>query len=177
MGALMAKLRELFFQKKLEIALVGLENSGKTTFCNQLAMGKFVQEPPTVGLNVKSCSKGNVNIKVWDIGGQKQYRSEWGRYTKGCNCIVFVVDTQEPSLVPVERKELHQLLDDRELKGIPVLVVANKIDLGPKIGEKELIRGLNLDYITENPWLVVPCSAKFGTNMDQALQFLIKQAE
>lgn len=32
--------------------------------------------------------KGNVNMKCWDIGGQAAYRSEWGRYTRGCDVIL-----------------------------------------------------------------------------------------
>ena len=111
---------------------------------------------------------------MWDIGGQKQYRSEWARYTRGCNVIAFVVDTQAPHTLHVAKKELHQLLEDRELSKLPLLVLANKIDLGPKISEQELIRGLNLDYIQENPWCVIPISAKNGANIDKALDFLIK---
>jgi len=39
------------------------------------------------------------------------------------------------------------------------------------------VAGLNLDYIVDSPWLVIPVSAKIGTNVDQALEFLIKQAD
>ena len=39
--------------------------------------------------------KGGVNMKVWDIGGQQQFRDEWPRYCKGVDTIVFVVDTSE----------------------------------------------------------------------------------
>ena len=60
---------------------------------------------------------------------------------------------------------------------IPLLVLANKIDLGPKISEQELIRGLNLDYLTENAWVVIPISAKNGANIDKALDFLIKTSK
>jgi len=140
-------------------------------------MGRYVEEPPTVGLNVKTMKRGGVACRIWDIGGQKEYRAEWPRYTKGCNVITFVVDTQEPDQLDVCRKELHQLLEDRDLKSIPVMILANKIDLGPKISEKDLVKGLNLDYITENPWIVVPISAKQGTNLDEALKFLIKHAQ
>jgi len=110
--------------------------------------------------------KGGVTCKIWDIGGQEKYRSDWSKYTRGCNVIAFVVDTQVPETLPVARKEMHQLLEDRELKSIPLLVLANKIDLGPKISERDLIKGLNLDYVSDNPWLVVPISAKVGTNID-----------
>ena len=34
MGALFTKLKDIFFQKKMEIVLLGLENSGKTTLLN-----------------------------------------------------------------------------------------------------------------------------------------------
>lgn len=176
MGGLFAKLRALFFSKNLEVVLVGLENSGKTTFCNFLALGKSVEEPPTVGLNVKIMKKNGVTFKVWDIGGQIQYREEWARYARGCGVIAFAIDTQDPKSLPIAKKELHQLLEDRELQKVPLLILANKIDLGPKVSEQELIKGLNLDYILDNPWLVIPISAKYGTNVDQALEFLTKHA-
>jgi len=173
----LSAIRELFFSKKLELVLIGLQNSGKTTFCNYLSFGKFVEEPPTVGLNVKIMQKGGVTCKVWDLGGQEKYRSEWPRYTKGCDCIAFVIDTQEPTLLPTAKKELHRLLEDRGLSSLPILILANKIDLGPKISEQELIKGLNLDYIVDNPWVVIPVSARDGSNVDKALEFLIKQAK
>jgi len=177
MGGVLAKLRSLFFSKHLEIVLVGLANAGKTTFMHQLHSGKFVEEGPTVGLNVKVMQKGGVTTKIWDLGGQSQYRSEWSRYTRGCDVIIFVVDTQTPQDLPLAKKELHRLLEEPALAHLPLLVLANKIDLGPKFTQKELITGLNLDYIVDNPWLIIPVSAKEGTHVDQALEFLLKQAK
>jgi ADP-ribosylation factor-like protein 8 len=43
MGFLFSKLAELFGGKKLEICMVGLENSGKTTLLNVLSMGYPVE--------------------------------------------------------------------------------------------------------------------------------------
>lgn len=31
-------------------------------------------------------------MKIWDIGGQVQYRPEWGNYAQGCDALLFVVD-------------------------------------------------------------------------------------
>jgi ADP-ribosylation factor-like protein 8 len=56
------------------------------------------------------------------------------------------------------------------------LVLANKIDLEPHISEPELIRELNLDYIVDNPWLVIPISALRLVNIDQVIQWLMKQS-
>ena len=175
MGQILQKMLDAFYNKKLEVVLVGLENSGKTTLLNVLAAGRPVETCPTIGLNVKLVRKGGVQMKCWDIGGQAQYRSEWGRYTRGCDVIIYVVDANALDSIPLARKELHRLLEDRELATTPLLVIANKIDLDPHISEPDLIRELNLDYITENPWIVIPVSALKVINIDQVLSWLIKQ--
>ena len=89
--------------------------------------------------------------------------------------IIYVVDANALDSIPLARKELHRLLEDRELATTPVLVIANKIDLDPHISEPDLIRELNLDYVTENPWIVIPVSALKVINIDQVLSWLIKQ--
>jgi ADP-ribosylation factor-like protein 8 len=78
-----------------------------------LSDGTPVETAPTIGLNVKMVKRGGVQMKCWDLGGQSQYRGEWGRYTRGCNCILFVVDTAAMDLLPSVKQELHRLLDDR----------------------------------------------------------------
>ncbi|CAN0098697.1 unnamed protein product [Discosporangium mesarthrocarpum] len=92
MGAVIQRMLRSFYAKQLEVVLIGLENSGKTTLMNVLANGQPVDTVPTIGLNVKMIKRGGVQMKCWDIGGQAQYRSEWGRYTRGCDVIIYVVD-------------------------------------------------------------------------------------
>ena len=45
---------------------------------------------PTVGFNMKKVTRGNVTIKLWDIGGQPKFRSMWERYCRGVNAVVYV---------------------------------------------------------------------------------------
>jgi ADP-ribosylation factor-like protein 8 len=40
---------------------------------------------------MRKVQKGNVTIKLWDIGGQKRFRGMWERYCRGVNCIVYVL--------------------------------------------------------------------------------------
>nr|QXF29027.1 Arl18 [Vischeria sp. CAUP Q 202] len=177
MGQVLKKMLAAFHTKKLELVLVGLENSGKTTLMNVLAYGHAVDTCPTVGLNVKVVRKGGVMLKCWDVGGQQHYRSEWGRYTRGCDVIIYVVDAYAQDRVSSAKKELHRLLEDRELAKTPLLVLANKIDLKPHMSEHDLIKEMNLDYIVDNPWIVIPMSALHTTNIDQVLTWLVKQAK
>lgn len=130
--------------KKLEVVLVGLENSGKTTLLQVLSDGSPVETAPTIGLNVRMVKRGGVQMKCWDLGGQSQYRQEWGRYTRGCNVIIFVVDANAMHLLPDAKAELHRLLEDKELATTALLVVANKIDLEPHASEPQLIKGLDI---------------------------------
>ena len=177
MGQILKRLMNLLWQKKLEVVLVGLENSGKTTLLSVLADGRPMETAPTIGLNVKMVKRGGVQMKCWDLGGQSQYRQEWGRYTRGCNVIIFVIDASAMHLLPDAKAELHRLLEDRELATTPLLVVSNKIDLEPHATEQMLIKELNLDYISDNPWIIIPCSALKVVNVDQVIQWLIGQAD
>ena len=31
-------------------------------------------------------------MKLWDLGGQVQYRTEWLSYCKACDIIIFMID-------------------------------------------------------------------------------------
>uniref|UniRef100_A0A7S2RSV3 Uncharacterized protein n=1 Tax=Rhizochromulina marina TaxID=1034831 RepID=A0A7S2RSV3_9STRA len=177
MGALLQRMLDSFYTKKLEVVLIGLENSGKTTLLNVLAHGAPMETVPTIGLNVKLVKQGGIQMHCWDLGGQEQYRTEWGRYTRGCDVILFVVDAHAMDKLPSAKKELHRLLEDQQLATTPILVLANKIDLDPHVSEAELIRELNLDYIVDNPWVVIPISALQVTNIDQVVQWLVKQSK
>jgi len=60
MGSYLTSLLNFLFAKKLEICLLGLENTGKTTFVDSI-MGVHKQNLPTIGLNVKQVKKGSKN--------------------------------------------------------------------------------------------------------------------
>ncbi|KAL7451722.1 MAG: GTP-binding protein [Desulfobacteraceae bacterium] len=177
MGQILGKLLDVFFTKKLDMVVIGLENSGKTTLLSALAHGQPVETVPTIGLNVKVFQKGRVQMKCWDIGGQAQYRTEWSRYCKGCDVVLFVVDAAAPQKLATAKKELHKLLDDGSIGSTPLLVLANKIDIQPHVGESELIEKLQLNYVMETPWMVLPISALQLTNLDQVVEWLTAQGK
>lgn len=102
--------------------------------------GSFQEDMiPTVGFNMKKVTKGNVTIKMWDIGGQTRFRSMWERYCRGVNAIVYVVDSADKEKFELSKKELHELLAKPPLAGIPLLVLGNKNDLPEAVSVEELI--------------------------------------
>ncbi|RDY09265.1 ADP-ribosylation factor-like protein 8a [Mucuna pruriens] len=65
-------LRSLFFKQEMELSLIGLQDAGKTSLVNT---GGYSEDMiPTVGFNMKKVTKGNVTIKLWDLGGQPRFR-------------------------------------------------------------------------------------------------------
>ncbi|XP_063998436.1 ADP-ribosylation factor-like protein 8B isoform X2 [Pogoniulus pusillus] len=137
-------LRSLFWKEEMELTLVGLQYSGKTTLLTVLGSGQFTEDMiPTVGFNMRKITKGNVTIKVWDIGGQPRFRSMWERYCRGVNAVVYMVDAADLEKVEASKNELHSLIDKPQLHGIPVLVLGNKRDLPGALDEKQLIEKLH----------------------------------
>ncbi len=98
---------------------------------------------------------------MWDLGGQERFRNEWPKYTSNSDVVLFVVDSSDRERIPLAKKELHNLLEDNNLAGTPILILLNKIDVEPRFTKTEIISLLNLDYIDakRNPWAVVPISA------------------
>ena len=68
-----------------------VEPTNKIFISSTSQSGQFKEDMiPTVGFNMKKVTKGNVTIKLWDIGGQPRFRSMWERYCRGVNAIVYV---------------------------------------------------------------------------------------
>lgn len=175
--SVVAWFRSLFWKQEMELTLVGLQNSGKTTLVNVLSSGSFSEDMiPTVGFNMKKVTKGNVTIKFWDIGGQPRFRSMWERYCRGVNAIVWVCDAADSDNMDTSKKELHELLAKPPLAGIPVLVLGNKNDLPDAIGDQELIDALDLKGIEDREVCCYSISAKNSVNIDITLDWLIKHA-
>ena len=170
--------QSLFFKQEMELSLVGLQNSGKTTLVGVIASGDFTEDMiPTVGFNMRKVQKGKVTIKLWDLGGQPRFRSMWERYCRGVNAIVYVVDSADADSIAVSKTELHELLAKPALEGIPVLVLGNKNDLPDAVSVDELIDRLNLRSVTNRELCCYSISAKRAVNIDMTLDWLIKHSQ
>ncbi|ORZ21397.1 ADP-ribosylation factor-like protein 8B [Absidia repens] len=178
LNSILEWIRSLFFKTEMELTLVGLQNSGKTTLVNVMASGQFMEDTiPTVGFNMRKVTKGNVTMKLWDIGGQPRFRSMWERYCRGVNAIVFVVDAADHSKLEAAKTELKALLEKPQLANIPMLVLGNKNDLEDALTVKELIEVLNLQTISNREVSCYSISAKNQVNIDITLQWLIKKGK
>ncbi|KAG5889830.1 hypothetical protein JTB14_023155 [Gonioctena quinquepunctata] len=168
--------KSLFWKEEMELTLVGLQYSGKTTFVNVIASGQFSEDMiPTVGFNMRKITKGNVTIKVWDIGGQPRFRSMWERYCRGVNAIVYMVDAADSDKIEASRNELHNLLDKPQLAGIPVLVLGNKRDKPQALDENGLIERMNLSAIQDRE--ICCYSISFWNALNQSMLYSLAEVD
>ncbi|CAA6658649.1 unnamed protein product [Spirodela intermedia] len=170
-------LRSLFFKQEMELSLIGLQNAGKTSLVNAIATGGYSEDMiPTVGFNMRKVTKGNVTIKLWDLGGQRRFRTMWERYCRGVSAILYVVDAADRDSIPVSRSELHDLLTRPSLNGIPLLVLGNKIDKSEALSMQALVDQLPGLHQRQGGLLHM-ISCKDSVNIDVVIDWLIKHSK
>ena len=84
----------------LKIIFIGLDNSGKTSILYTLE-GKFAKVAnikPTIRFTRTDFTILGLPIKIWDLGGQEQYRKEYlshDKFFRGTDLLFFIVDIQD----------------------------------------------------------------------------------
>ncbi|CAH7668217.1 ADP-ribosylation factor-like protein 8A [Phakopsora pachyrhizi] len=175
--SLLSWIRSIFFSKELEITIIGLQNSGKTSLVNVLMSGQFSETMvPTVGFNMRKYTKGSVTIKLWGTFLYPRFRSMWERYCRGVSAILFVVDSADKQSIDQSKVELQSLISQPQLSGIPLLVLGNKNDLAESLKVGELIEKLELSKVTGREVSIYSISCKESINVDVTLNWLLKRA-
>ncbi|KAI3366239.1 hypothetical protein L3Q82_010056 [Scortum barcoo] len=153
----------------IQVILMGLDSAGKSTLLARLLTGKVVKTSPTVGFNVGTLDLDKkTSLTVWDIGGQKSMRPNWRYYLDDCKALVFVVDSSDPSRLPEAQKVLKKFLSDEKLRGVPLMVLANKKDLPNSVTIREISNQLDLPSYSDRLWEIQACSALKGLGLQQA---------
>ena len=62
-------------------------------------MPRFDAEIP--GFNVETVEYKNISFTVWDVGGQDKIRPLWRHYFQNTQGLIFVVDSNDRSVVVV----------------------------------------------------------------------------
>uniref|UniRef100_A0A4W6G3A4 ADP-ribosylation factor-like protein 11 n=1 Tax=Lates calcarifer TaxID=8187 RepID=A0A4W6G3A4_LATCA len=159
----------LFVHTCVQVILMGLDSAGKSTLLARLLTGQVMETSPTVGFNVGTLDLDKkTSLTVWDVGGQKSMRPNWRYYMDDCKALVFVVDSSDPGRLPEAQKALKKVLSDEKLRGVPVMVLANKKDLPNSMTIREISTQLDLPSYTDRAWEIQACSALKGLGLQQA---------
>ncbi|KAJ5746871.1 uncharacterized protein N7511_008567 [Penicillium nucicola] len=226
-------------KEEYSVLLLGLDNAGKTTLLSQIkslyqprADGTPAPNPgktvPTVGQNVSTIPLHDMNLKIWDVGGQISMRGLWQSYYSSCHAIIFVVDSsdlgQDPDITrllsssrrassvagPTRnntrgstsaeafseqnvginaassefgrldecRQVLESVLQNADVAGVPILVLANKQDREDCVEVVRIKEGLVRKVFEGETGggvrdsRVLPVSALLGSGVQAAVEWV-----
>ncbi len=174
--------------KDAYVTIIGPPKAGKTTLVRYLETGKPVEEElsTTLGIEVR---KTGVQIDQWrlraiDTGGQKIYQQTfWELAVQQADVVIFLIDATikpdtNPELYELTKEQFSYALDIIP-EDVPLLVLINKQDLKEKnpMNVDEALQILDFGSIPNRSMAFYPCSAKYGTGVEEAINWIVTQLD
>ncbi|XP_028319776.1 ADP-ribosylation factor-like protein 14 [Gouania willdenowi] len=163
--------------KQAQVLMLGLDGSGKTTLLYKLKYNESVETVPTVGFNIETVEteRGSPGLTVWDVGGQRKMRPHWKHHYTDTAGLLFVVDSCALKRMDEARKELQRVLKYESLKGVPLVVLANKQDLPGALNVEDVCVMLDLMRVCgeSRAWFIQPCSATTGMGLEEGFRRIV----
>ncbi len=176
----MSIFRKLFGKKTKEanMTVCGLANAGKTSTINYLMYGDSKSTIPTMGVNINNIEFPNLNLNIFDLGGQTGFRSFWAQINEKSDAVVYIVDGSDEGNFEESREVFHKVVETQINEGIPVLILLNKADLPECMPRADFIKRFGLmDLTAVINWAVYKTSAKSGKGLVEAFTYLIHLLE
>ncbi|MFW9882325.1 MAG: ADP-ribosylation factor family protein, partial [Candidatus Thorarchaeota archaeon] len=154
-----------------KILVFGLSYAGKTTLINCLKDGMSKKTFPTTYIDVSRIVINNVSLFTYDTPGQIKFRNLWKPYLKNQDGLVFVLDIANKEQYSAAREILHNVVNLPNMKGLPLLILFNKIDLlEPNI--ETLKKDMKLKKIIDRPIQCYLTCGLTGENINKAFQWI-----
>ena len=119
----------------VKVSFIGTPAVGKSTLMKLLAgTSPSLDYIPTMGLDFGSVKLGEHEIKLWDIGGQKQFESLWNSFLQGSYLTVVVTDSSPQNVL--QSKRIVDMLVRK--KNCRVIAIANKQDMEGHLNSKRV---------------------------------------
>lgn len=219
-------------REQYNVLVLGLDNAGKTTFLEHVKLHypspsdktpdkKLAKSPqdlqlalrskrivPTVGQNTTTISfkplRKSVNLKFWDLGGQRSLRGMWSRYYQQCHGIIFVIDltdsarfqeccdtlmsiardaawAADPESEKADYDEEAAIYEEGNIGvNVPVLMLANKQDL-PQATDLVLLKtGVFIQMVSElevTDAKLLPVLVLENSGVQESLEWLVVRME
>jgi small GTP-binding protein len=119
--------------KIIKVFLYGIDNAGKSSFTRYLKTGRYDHNYflPTKKFVIHKITlpKNKLKIVCWEMPGQKTFRRAWLRGVQSSNLLIFMLDAADEERYSEAKRALFSIISRYEIKGVPLLFIANKIDL------------------------------------------------
>jgi signal recognition particle receptor subunit beta len=154
----------------VQILLIGLESSGKTSILNQLS-GQYYNVSPTKGVNVSKFNYSGYDLVMYDVGGGDKVRPYWNSFISPF--IIYVMDQSVSTAgLMMQKNVLVDFVNNNNLHTTPILVLINKEDQG-KVPAADLMSMVSVKDRITNEISYQTCSAVNYTGTTGGLDWLI----
>ena len=164
---------------ELDLALIGLQNAGKTSFARVLACGAGDDGDaprPTVGFETSVVRRRRLRLRCVDMGGSARFRALWERHCEDAHVIVWVIDSADAAGAVEARDALRETLTSEGLAGSRSWCWATRATCRGA-GIPQLVDALGLRDIAGREVRCFSISCKLGTNVDAVLRWLKAREE
>ncbi|MHA1805168.1 MAG: ADP-ribosylation factor-like protein [Promethearchaeota archaeon] len=142
--------------KKQKILIAGLCEAGKTAIISKLGgklgIADLASLKPTKGVERKKIKTENLELIIWDMGGQRQYREGYLKdpelYFMDIDLLVYVIDVQDSEKFEESIKYLEEVLNVLTMleENPYILIFIHKYDPEIKASPEIL---LNIEFLKE----------------------------
>ncbi|KRZ51846.1 ADP-ribosylation factor-like protein 13B [Trichinella nativa] len=136
--------------RKITVAVLGLDNAGKTSLLKCLSRESNGISMPTIGFSKCVIQMRNYTVTFYDLGGSSGIRDIWKNYYAEIHGLIFVIDGSDWTRTEENRFVLGEVLNHEWIHGKPLLVIINKHDLNPDVNELILAEQLQLRRFAYN---------------------------
>ena len=180
---------EYYYQKEtfFKIFVFGIDETGKSSLVRRLKTGQFNENffTPTRKFNIEYLPVEEKGLlALWDMPGQKAFRSKWLLGLQDSNLIVYMIDIANQRRFEESKKEFWQVINNEELREIPLLILGNKIDLVKASKDNrekqlqnlkdELFKLYKFGNIKNRKWKFVFTSVKTNFNIDELIPMIFE---
>ncbi|MHA1989789.1 MAG: ADP-ribosylation factor-like protein [Candidatus Hodarchaeales archaeon] len=167
--------------------LLGLDNSGKSTLIEFLSSKKYKPNlRKTYGLIVSRMAIGTEELPIMflDVGGARVFQvSLWqsilDEQIKG---VIYIIDSSDYERYDEQQVAFSLVLEDPDIEGIPILILASKLD---QVDDTSTVTArltlalklieAKIDY-PDREISLIPISLKTGLNIDQVVEWVYRVA-
>ena len=162
-----------------KIIILGPAAVGKSSLIRRYVENRFSTDYKfTIGVDFMTKSieyepKKIAKLSIWDIGGQQRFKFLRRSFYEGTNGALLVFDLSRASTFPRLKEWLSDMRSTIQ-KEIPLVLIGNKSDLIPDVGEV-IDKNEPLKFAENEGSLYIQTSAKTGDNVEKAFGELTRK--
>jgi small GTP-binding protein len=172
-----------------KVFLFGIDDVGKSSLIRRLKTGQFSENfyTPTKKFNIEYLKEEDGQLAIWDMPGNLTLRNSWLHGIQDSNILIYMIDIANQRSFKESKEEFWSIVDRDDIKGIPIIIVGNKIDLlnlNHQSREEQLTRAKNelMSYfefknLGGRSWEFIFSSVKTNYNISRIIDSIFQLIE